>query len=65
MGAVTRLQQIRRRRARREKLSKLRERYRAAKSSADRERLLEKMKRVAPWLSVEEFLKPLRAGPRS
>lgn len=43
------------------KLRKLRRRYSAAKTAAERERILEKVARIAPHVTKEEFLAPLRA----
>ncbi len=47
-----------RRRKRREKLKKLREKYKLAKTDQEREKILEKVRKIAPWLSKEEFLNP-------
>jgi hypothetical protein len=52
--------EIHRRRKRREKLRKLRSRYSLAKTNQEKEKILEKVKRIAPWLSEEEFLEPLK-----
>jgi len=50
---------VKKRRKRREKLSKLREKYALAKGEEEKEKILDKVKRIAPWLSVEEFIKLL------
>ena len=44
------------RRKRKEKYRRLRKAYLEAKSEAEKERILQKVKRIAPWLSREEFL---------
>lgn len=59
MSAVIRHKELRQRRARKEKLAKLRDRYASAKSEGERAAILDKMHRVAPWLSQDEFLAPL------
>lgn len=59
MSGFSRGPEIRRRRTRKEKIAKLRRRYAATKAEADHKKILEKMRRVAPTLSAEEFLKPL------
>ncbi|MCD6407198.1 hypothetical protein J7L81_04945 [Candidatus Aerophobetes bacterium] len=51
---------IAKRRKRKEKLRKLREKYLAAKTDEERQKVLDKAKRIAPWLSQEEFLEPIR-----
>ena len=61
MSAVMRHKELRQRRARKEKLSKLREHYVNAKTEGERAAILDKAKRVAPWLSQDEFLSPLNA----
>lgn len=43
-------------RKRREKLRKLKEKYKLAKTEEEKKKILEKVKRIAPWLSEEEFL---------
>ena len=52
--------QIRIRRKRKQKLKKLRQKYAEAQTISEKERILEKVKRIAPWLSREEFLAPLK-----
>ena len=52
--------QIRQRQKRREKLRKLREKYTKARSEKERETVLEKVFKIAPWLSKEEFLEPVK-----
>jgi len=51
---------IERRRRRRRKIKKLREKYLKAKTKEEREKILEKVKKVNPWLTVEEFLAPIK-----
>ncbi|TSC78791.1 MAG: hypothetical protein G01um101425_950 [Candidatus Peregrinibacteria bacterium Gr01-1014_25] len=41
---------------RKAKIRKLRERYGAAKSSTQKEQVIAKSARVAPWLSVEALM---------
>lgn len=50
---------LRTREKRKAKLAKLRERYSKAKMESDKEKVLEKVRKIAPWLSKEEFLAPL------
>ena len=42
------------------KLKKLRVRYTNAKSSTEKEAVIQKASRIAPWLKQEEFLAPLK-----
>ena len=41
------------------KLARLRQLYAQAKTEQEKEKILEKLFKIAPWLSKEEFLKPL------
>jgi hypothetical protein len=52
--------ELHQRRKRKEKLRKLRSKYALAKTNQEKEKILEKVKRIAPWLSEEEFLEPLK-----
>ena len=52
--------EIHQRRVRKEKLKKLRAKFTLAKTSQEKEKILEKVKRIAPWLSEEEFLEPIK-----
>jgi hypothetical protein len=61
MGAFTKRWIIQKRRARREKLDKLRKRYGEARSEADRASIVAKARRVSPQMAEEEFLAPIRA----
>ncbi|MFB3813552.1 MAG: DUF6800 family protein [Terriglobales bacterium] len=56
MSAPSRRPEIRQRRARKEKLDKLRKRYEKA-SGADRDRIMEKVKVISPQMTVEQFTK--------
>ena len=49
------------RRVRRQRLKKLRERYAKAKTGGERELILQKVARVAPGVSTEQFLASLQA----
>lgn len=55
-----RQREIHARRARKLKTSKLRARYSEAKSATQKEQVLEKLARISPWLSLEEFAAPLK-----
>lgn len=57
--------QISQKKKRREKLTKLRRKYLAAKSMLEKEKILEKAHRLAPWLSEKEFLNPLKQKPEN
>ncbi len=60
MSAPTHLKLIRKKRKRRKKLAQLRKKYLLAKTEAERNKILEKVARLAPWLSKDEFLAPLK-----
>jgi hypothetical protein len=62
MTTPSRKAEIRRRRARKEKIALLRKRYAAATAEGDRNRILEKLRRLSPTFSIEEFVKPIPAG---
>lgn len=59
---MTRIKQveIHARRVRRVKLQKLRQKYTAAKTGLQKEKILNSQARIAPWLSEELFLAPLK-----
>ncbi len=57
MTAPSRRPEIARRRRRQEKLTLLRKRYATAKSDADRNKIVEKIKRMYPARSPEEVLR--------
>jgi hypothetical protein len=61
MTTPSRKAELRRRRTRIAKLKLLRKRYAAARSEADRKTILEKLGRLSPLMTKEEFLKPLGA----
>jgi hypothetical protein len=61
MTTPSRKSEIRRRRARKEKIALLRKRYAAVTTDGDRNRLVEKLRRLSPTFSMEEFLKPIDA----
>ena len=50
--AIERKKELRRRRTRRKKLRKLRARLDAAKTAQEREKVLEKIRRISPWSPV-------------
>lgn len=54
MGRVERTREIARRRTRASKLKKLRTRYAAATSDADKAEIAEKIRRVSPFLKLED-----------
>jgi hypothetical protein len=60
MTTPSRTSEIRRRRARKEKIALLRKRYAAATSEGDRNRIVEKLRRLSPTFSLDEFLKPIQ-----
>lgn len=51
---------IRIRKKRKRKLTKLRQEYLAAKNNEKKDKILEKIKKIAPWLSQENFLTPIK-----
>jgi hypothetical protein len=55
MSAPSRRSELRRRRARQEKVSLLRKRYANAGSESDRNLILAKVKKVAPTMTAEQF----------
>ena len=65
MTTPSRKSEIRRRRARKEKIALLRKRYASAKSEGDQARIVEKLRRLSPTFSMEEFLKPIQAKKAS
>lgn len=50
---------IRKKQKRQKKLKKLRELYQRAKSKAVKDKILEKVSKIVPCLTEEEFLAPL------
>lgn len=61
MSTPSRRSELRRRRARQEKVTLLRKRFAAATSESDRNRILEKVKKVAPTLTPDQFTKTATA----
>jgi hypothetical protein len=57
MGAHSKTPVIRRRRARKEKIAKLRKRYLASTSDSEHGKILEKLKKLSPMMSREQFLR--------
>jgi hypothetical protein len=60
MGRQVRRNELHARRVRRHRLKQLRERFAKAKTSAEKEKILEKVQRVAPTLSSEQFIAPIK-----
>jgi len=54
MSKPTHVKLIKKKRKRREEIIRLREKYKLAKSQEEKERIVEKVKRIAPWL-VDSF----------
>lgn len=52
--------QIKIRHRRKKKLAKLRQAYLVAKTKEEKEKILAKVSKIAPWLSEEEFLAPVK-----
>lgn len=48
--------ELKKRRLRREKLRKLREKFKLAKTEDEKQRILEKVSRISPSLKIEDFL---------
>jgi hypothetical protein len=59
MTAPSRGFEIRRRRARKDKITKLRLRFRKAGSSAEKDAIFEKVKSLSPTITREQFEAPL------
>ncbi|MCD6528579.1 hypothetical protein J7K44_03015 [bacterium] len=49
--------EIKKKKKRREKIKKLKEKYFAANSKEEKEKIIEKIRRIAPHLRIEEILK--------
>lgn len=60
MTTPSRRSEIRRRWARARKVSTLRRHYKTAKSEGDKRTVLEKLQRLMPPMSTEEFLAPMQ-----
>jgi hypothetical protein len=52
--------EIRKAQKRSQKLAKLRLLYTKANSPKEKEKILEKVFKISPWLTKEEFLKPIK-----
>jgi len=53
---VIRQTEIHQRRVRKLKLKKLRGRYKEANNASEKQKIVEKLTRLAPWISEEEFV---------
>ncbi len=62
MTAPSRNSEIRRRRARKDKVAKLRLRYRKAGSSKEKDDIFEKVKGMSPSITRAQFEEPLNKG---
>ena len=60
MGSVQKRKELKQRRQRRAKLHTLRKKYVTAKTEDEKTLVLNKAARVAPWLTQEEFLSPIK-----
>jgi predicted ATPase with chaperone activity len=61
MTTPSRGAEIRRRWARARKISTLRRQYQSAKSESDKRTVLEKLNRLVPPMSNDDFLRPMEA----
>lgn len=61
MTTPSRAAEIRRRWARSRKISTLRRQYQSAKSEGDKRSVLDKLNRLVPPMSADDFLRPLEA----
>jgi hypothetical protein len=61
MSAPSRRPEIRRRRARAEKISRLRRQYSMSRNESDRNQILEKVKKISVGMTREQFLAPVDA----
>lgn len=62
MGRIVRRNELHARRVRRHRLKQLRDRYAKAKTNAEKEKIMDKVARVAPSLSSEQFLATIKTG---
>jgi hypothetical protein len=60
MTTPSRRSEIKRRWARARKISTLRRHYTIAKSESDKRTVLDKLQRLVPPMSTEDFLKPMQ-----
>ncbi len=59
MGEIDRKRrqfEINKKKQRHEKLKKLREKFAAAKNAAEKDKIKDKMQRIAPYLSLDNYL---------
>jgi hypothetical protein len=61
MGQGTRATEIKQRRTRKAKMKALRGKFKDAKSAPDKEKILTKAGRVAPWITEEQFKELMKA----
>ena len=59
--AILRTTEQARRRSRKKKLRKLRARYKDAKSAMEKEKIVAKVGRIAPWVTHEHFVATTKA----
>ena len=62
MSAPSRRPEIRRRRARSEKISKLRRQYAMSRNDSERNRILEKIQKISVGMTREQFLAPVKTA---
>ena len=62
MTRPIRKNEIHARRTRRAQLKKLRARYAKVKSAAEKEKILAKVARIAPTITADQFVAPLKAS---
>ncbi len=62
MSKPSRTSELRRRRARQDKVTLLRKRYAGASSESDRKKILDKLKKVAPTIAANQFTEAASAG---
>ncbi len=62
MTTPSRRHEIATRRARKQKISLLRRRYATAASDIERNRILEKVRRLSPTINIDEFTRSSTAG---
>lgn len=62
MTTPSRKSEIRRRWARERKITTLRRHYKSAKSDGDKRAVLEKLARLVPPMSTDDFLRPLEVS---
>ena len=62
MTRPIRKNEIHSRRVRRAQLKKLRARFAKVKTAADKEKILAKVARIAPTITAEQFVAPLKAS---